>query len=653
MFSLSDNEFASPIRRRLFAVFVALVFIGFVVRFVQIQLLEGAELGGAANMQGIKRIERVPTRGAIYDRYGKVVAASIPSYMITLTPQDFLPYKKTALPLLAKLLKVDTTYLINKIKQNATYARFQPIKIWSDATPELIAGIEENYADLPGVDISYESKRQYIAPVRISHLLGYTKEISEKMLERISQTDDSEYYHPGDIVGTSGMEYKRERELRGVKGYEFVAVDAKGQRQARFKEGKSDVNSIDGASVQLGLDVDLQIYAEQLMDAHHGAVVAMDPNTGEILSLVSKPDFDLDIFSGRTTKAEYQAVMLDKSNPLYNRATQTRYPPGSTWKLMMAAACMQTGTIPMNYLFGCVGSFTYGNHTYKDDGFHGTVNIHRSIVQSCNAFYNSMALKLGIDSMRKYARYFGFDSATGVDLAYEGNGFIPDTKRMDKLYPKGWTKGYTVSQGIGQGEVGVTPMQQAAYAACWANRGVWVQPHIARAIYNTEKRKWEDVIPIRRKVPVADTIIEIVRRGMWGVVHEPGGTAHSAETPGLKCDIAGKTGTAQNSHGKDHAWFVCFAPYDKPKIAMCVMVENAGFGGAVAAPIARKLIKFYLTGQREDPVPTILPNTPEYDTFRDAKYGKGTTKPPAPKEPLTKPPQAQASTAVLDNRRRQ
>jgi len=412
MFSLSDHEFASPIRRRLFAVFVALVFIVFVVRFVQIQLLEGAELGGAANMQGIKRIERVPTRGAIYDRYGKVVAASIPSYMITLTPQDFLPYKQTALPLLAKLLKVDTSYLINKIKQNATYARFQPIKIWSDATPELIAGIEENHADLPGVDISYESKRQYIAPVRISHLLGYTKEISDKMLERVRQTEDSEYYYPGDIVGTSGMEYKRERELRGVKGYEFVAVDAKGQRQARFKEGKADVNSVDGASIQLGLDVDLQMYAEQLMDEHHGAVVAMDPNTGEILSLVSKPDFDLDIFSGRTSKAEYQAVMLDKSNPLYNRATQTRYPPGSTWKLMMAAACMQTGTIPLNYMFGCVGSFTYGNHTYKDDGFHGTINIHRSIVQSCNAFYNSMALKLGIDSMRKYARYFGFDSAT-------------------------------------------------------------------------------------------------------------------------------------------------------------------------------------------------------------------------------------------------
>jgi penicillin-binding protein 2 len=388
------------------------------------------------------------------------------------------------------------------------------------------------------------------------------------------------------------------------------------------------------------------------MNEHHGAVVAMDPNTGEILALVSKPDFDLDIFSGRTSKAEYQEVMLDKSNPLFNRATQTRYPPGSTWKLMMAAACMQTKTIPFNYIFSCGGSFTYGDHTYKDDGVHGTVNIHRSIVASCNAFYNSMALKLGIDSMRKYARYFGFDSATGVDLAYEGNGFIPDSKRMDKMYPKGWTKGYTVSQGIGQGEIGVTPMQQAAYASCWANHGTWVQPHIARSIYNTEKGKWEDVVPIRRKVPVVDTIIEIVRSAMWGVVHEPGGTAHSAETRGLGFDIAGKTGTAQNPHGKDHAWFVCFAPYDKPKIAMCVMVENAGFGGTVSAPIARKLIKFYLTGQREDPVPTILPNTPEYDAFRNAKYGTGNTKPKTPPTPVPNIPKSEANAVVLDTKKR-
>ncbi|HET9136145.1 MAG TPA: penicillin-binding protein 2, partial [Candidatus Kapabacteria bacterium] len=482
--------------------------------------------------------------------------------------------------------------------------------------------------ELPGVDISFESKRKYVAPIRASHLLGYTKEISEKHLEALDSTADSTYYHPGDVVGTSGLEAVHERELRGVKGYEFAAVDARGQRQARFKQGQADINSEDGQSIQLGMDRGLQEYAEQLLDGLHGAVVALDPNTGEILSLVSKPDFDLDIFSGRTSKAEYQEVMLDPSHPLYNRATQTRYPPGSTWKLMMAAAALQSKAIPFNWVVSCPGSFTLGDHTFNDDATHGSTDIHKSIVASCDVFYYRTILQLGIDSMWKYAREFGFDQPTGADIGYEGSGMIPNTKRMNKWYPKGWTKGYIVSQGIGQGEIGVTPLQQAAYAATWANHGEWVQPHAARAIYNPKTGKWEDFVPKRRKVAVADTIIELVRNAMWGVVHEGGGTAHSAETPGPHdCKIAGKTGTAQNPHGRDHAWFICFAPFDKPKIAMCVMVENAGFGGSVSAPIARKLIKYYLYKDREDPLPTLLPNTPEYDKWREQHYSSTAKRP--------------------------
>ncbi len=617
----SDHEFASPIRRRIVAVIIGLVFAGFIARFVQLQILEGAELRGAASAQGIKRIERIPVRGAIYDRYGAIIAASIPAYAVIITPQDFNPYRKTTLPLLAKLLNVDTSYIINKLNQAGVYNRFQPVKVMNDIDQRLIAAIEEHYNELPGVDVSFESKRQYVSPIRASHLLGYTKEISEKKLEALDETADSEYYHPGDVIGTTGFEAFHERELRGIKGYEFVAVDARGQRQARFKEGHADINSHDGQSIQLGMDVGLQEYTEQLMTGLNGAVVALDPNTGEILSMVSKPDFDLDIFSGKTSKTEYQEVMLDPTHPLYNRATQTRYPPGSTWKLMMAAAAMQTKVMPLNFSISCPGSFTLGDHTFNDDATHGATDIHRSIVASCDVFYYRTVLMLGIDSMWKYAREFGFDTTTGADIGYEGNGMIPNTARMNKLYPKGWTKGYIVSQGIGQGEIGVTPMQQAAYAATWANHGTWVQPHAARAIFNPKTGKWEDFVPKRRKVAIADTIIEIVRNAMWGVVHEGGGTAHTAETPGEHdCKIAGKTGTAQNPHGKDHAWFICFAPFDKPKIAMCVMVENAGFGGSISAPIARKLIKYYLFHDREDPLPSMLPNTPEYDKWRQERY---------------------------------
>lgn len=624
----SDHEFASPVRRRIVAVTIAIIFAGFFTRFVQLQILEGAELRGAASSQGIKRIERIPVRGALYDRYGEVIAASIPAYAVMVTPQDFTPYRRTALPLLSRLLGVDTNYILTKLNQSGSSTNFQPVKIVSDIDARLIATIEEHYDELPGVDISFESKRKYVAPIRASHLLGYTKEISEKKLEDLDSTADSSYYHPGDVVGTSGLEAVHEKELRGVKGYEFAAVDARGQRQARFKQGQVDINSEDGQSIQLGMDRGLQEYAEQLLDGLHGAVVALDPNSGEILALVSKPDFDLDIFSGRTSKAEYQDVMLDPAHPLFNRATQTKYPPGSTWKLLMAAAALQTKAIPFNWVIGCGGSFTLGDHTFNDDATHGSTDIHKSIVASCDVFYYRTILQLGIDSMWKYAREFGFDQPTGADIGYEGSGMIPNTKRMNKWYPKGWTKGYIVSQGIGQGEIGVTPLQQAAYAAIWANHGEWVQPHAARAIYNPKTRKWEDFVPKRRKVAISDTIIELVRNAMWGVVHEGGGTAHSAETPGPHdCKIAGKTGTAQNPHGKDHAWFICFAPFDKPKIAMCVMVENAGFGGTISAPIARKLIKYYLYKDREDPEPTLLPNTPQYDKWRDEHYSAGAKRP--------------------------
>lgn len=621
--ALSEHEFASPLRSKIVAGLIFTVFLGFLIRFVQLQIIEGAALSEAAVEQGLKKIERIPVRGTLYDRRGRVVAASVPSYSVAVTPQDFNPYRKQTLPILAKILGVDTNFILQKLNQSGFYTRFQPVKIWRDADARIIAQVEENRAEMPGVDIIFESKREYVAPVRASHLLGYTKEISEGMLNKLKTTSDSDYYHPGDVVGTTGLESVHEDQLRGVKGYEFMAVDAKGQKQARLNKGHTDINSVDGSNLQLGMDIDMQVYAEQLLDPYHGAVVALDPNNGDILTLVSKPDFDLDLFSGKTTKAEYQGVMLDPAHPLFNRALQTRYPPGSTWKLMMAAACLSTKVIPFDFKLSCPGAFTFGNHTYHDDAVHGVTDIHTSIVRSCDVFYYQMILRLGIDSMWKYAREFGYDTATGADIGHEGNGFIPNTRRMDRLYPHGWTKGYVVSQGIGQGEIGVTPIQQAAYAATWANHGLWVQPHAVKNVFNVKTNKWDTVAYRTRKVNIADTIIETVRNGMYGVVNEPGGTAHTAQIAGTNIIVAGKTGTAQNPHGKDHAWFVCFAPFDHPKVAMCVMVENAGFGGVIAAPIARKLINLYLTGHREDPLPAILPNTPEYEALKAQKYNNG------------------------------
>jgi penicillin-binding protein 2 len=621
MNELSEHEFASPLRGKLFTGIIITVFLAFVVRLVQLQVIEGEALSGAAIEQGLKRIERIPVRGTIYDRYGRVIAASVPAYTVAITPQDFNPYRAQTLPKLAEILGVDTTFIVEKLKEGGFYTRFQPVKIWRDATPRVIAAVEENYRNLPGVDIIFESKREYVAPIRAAHLLGYTKEISENMLKKLEKTADSTYYHPGDIVGTTGLENVHEKVLRGVKGFEFVAVDARGQRQSRLNEGRTDINAVDGSSIQLGLDIDLQMYAEQLMDGKHGAVVAIDPNNGEILALVSKPDFDLDLFSGKTTKEEYQAVMLDKAHPLYNRALQTKYPPGSTYKMMVGAAALQTGTIDTNYKLVCGGGFSWGGNFYGDH-HHGLTDLRKSIGASCNTLYFKLATMMPIDTQWKYARIFGFDTATGVDIGHEGNGVIPNTRRMNRWYPRGWTKGYVVSHGVGQGEVSVTPVQQAAYAALWANRGVWVQPHAARRIFNIKTGQWDTVAYKSRSIPVNKEYLEILRQGMFYAVNIPGGTSRAAIVPDVAWHAAGKTGTAQNPHGEDHAWFVCFAPYEKPRIAICVMVENAGFGGVVSAPIARKLMNLYLTGRREDPIPEILPNTPEYRALKEAKYGK-------------------------------
>jgi len=621
MADLKEHEFASPLRSKILAGTIVLVFLGFLVRFVQLQIIDGPALSGAAIEQGLKRVEQIPVRGTVFDRRGRVVAASVPSFSIAITRQDFEPYRKETLPVIAQILNVDTNFILDKINQGGFYTQFQPIKVWTDADSRIIAQIEENHDRLPGVDVVTESKRVYVAPVRASHLLGYTKEISQAALDKLDSTSDSDYYHPGDIVGTTGIENVYEKELRGVKGFDFLAVDAKGQRQSRLNQGMTDIPSVDGESMQLGMDIDLQEYAEQLLDPYHGAIVAIDPRNGDILALVSKPDFDLDLFSGKTSKLEYQDVMLDPAHPLYDRATQSRYPPGSTWKLMMAAAMLTTHDIPFDFTLSCPGSFTYGNHTYHDDAAHGLVNIHTSIVRSCDVFYYRMILKLGIDSMYKYARMFGFDQPTGVDIGHEGSGFIPNSARMSKLYPRGWTLGYVVSQGIGQGEIGVTPMQQAAYMATWANHGLWVEPHAAHRIYNEQTGKWDTVAYKTRRLKIPDTVIETVREAMLGVVNEPGGTGHAAQIPNSTMLVAGKTGTAQNPHGKDHAWFDCFAPYDHPRIAMCVLVENAGFGGAVSAPIARKLMEYYLTGKREDPPPEIVPNTPAYEELKAKKYG--------------------------------
>lgn len=585
-----DRSFGSLVRKRAFLGAMLLILLAFTARLVQLQLIEGPEYRTRSEAQGIKQIVREPIRGAIYDRYGHPIVANIPSYTVLVTPNKLTPESKV---MLARILATDTATINDKIKQYKTND-YSPVRIWRDVDRQAWARLNELHVELVGVDIVEESKRAYAGDMRASHILGYTKEITGEEIGRLG-----DYYSPGDVVGKSGIEKAFEDHLRGEKGYEFVAVNNRGQRVNSFNDGKNDRLSSNGFDLYLGLDGGLQQYAEQLLKPFHGAVVALDPNNGEILAMASAPDYDPTLFSGVTTKEAYQKVANDPAKPLLNRATQAVYPPGSTWKMLMAIAGLKEGIIKPNTTISCPGSFTLGNNTWKCHGAHGAVNVRRAIHLSCNVFFYKLALQMGIANYTKYGRLFHFGEQLGTDVT-EGQTRLPSQEYYDKRFGRNkWPKGVLVNLGIGQGEIQVNPLQLAAYCGAMANGGTWFQPHLVRAIKNNQLGTIERVKYETEDLDIGPDIMDVIHAGMFDVVNTAGGTAPGARLADIQ--VAGKTGTAQAGKGKrDHAWFVCYAPYDKPKIAMCVLVENQGFGGTYSAPIARKLLYYYFHRRREE-----------------------------------------------------
>ncbi len=593
-----DSEFGSELRRNIFFVliFVALGALG--ARLAYMQFIRGSFYGAKSEAQGIKRMVREPVRGPVYDRNGILIVGNQPGFSIIITPREIT---RDAIGRLAQILEVDTSYITDRLAPVKDH--FQPVKIWRDATPEMIGKIEEWHDRLPGVTYTYEAKRMYMTSARLSHLLGYTKEITQRQLER----DTTHYYTPGDGIGVTGIEGSYEDSLRGVKGYEFVAVNAYGQRVSRVNEGRNDIDAQDGYSLTLGLDAKLQEYAEALMQGKRGAVVAIDPTNGDILTFLSAPDFDLNDFGGRTPASIYRALLDDPAKPMFNRATQTRYPPGSTFKVCEAAGALEDGIIDKNFTVTCTGSFTFGDHVFHCDAVHGRVDAQRAISASCDVFFYQLVLKMGLDEWRKWALAFGFGQKTGVDIGEEGGGLLPTDEYFTRAYKtKSWPKGVLVSLGIGQGDMGVTPLQMAAYVGALGT-GTWVQPHAVHMVHNRATGQDEVFQPKKHEIGLKDSTWALIRRGMYDVVNTPGGTAYASRIPDVA--MCGKTGTAQNPHGNDHSWFIAYAPADHPKIAICVLGENAGWGASVAAPIASKLVEYYLTGRRHDVPPAAKDST--------------------------------------------
>jgi penicillin-binding protein 2 len=583
---MAEVEFA--FRKQTFLIAISVIFFLLTARLVQLQIVYRDAYGKKSEENSIRPITHDAIRGYMFDRNGKLVVDNRPSYTITITPAEFDP---GTVDELANILQLDRQFILDRVKKGREYNRFTPTKIKRDVDFATLSYLEENRGRLPGLDFEIESKRYYPTKANAPHLFGYTKEISERQLAELGEP-----YRQGDIIGSSGLEAAYEQYLRGEKGIEFITVNAKGQLLGAYNDGRNDIPSREGHDLFLTLDSDLQAFAESLLTDKHGAIVALDPRNGGVLAFASKPEFDPMLFSGVTPPKVWSDLNNDPGKPLFNRVTLTRYPPGSTFKMVLAAAALQEGIISTSFRVQCTGAYQFGNRIYKDLHVHGSTDVYEAIQKSCNVFFYTVMMKTGLDVWERYAREFGFGSITGVDITEENPGLIPSEEYYNRVYGKGrWTQGYLVSLGIGQGEVGVSPIQMAAYAMVLANKGTYYQPHAVAGIRNKMTHQRSELSLGARSLAVTTNVWNVIREGMYRCVNTPGGTGGASRVPDVI--VGGKTGTAENPHGQDHAWFIGFAPYDDPIIAICVMVENAGFGGAIAAPMAGLCIEKYIYGE--------------------------------------------------------
>lgn len=580
---MNKVNFASINRKTILVGMLFTVTTIFLLRLIQMQIINHKIYDQISAGNSIKAIEQIPFRGVFYDRNLNLLVDNIPAYTLQITPAD---YDTNLNSILDAVLGFDEGTISKILERNKIYSKHIPIKVKRGIDFKVVSWLEENSNFLPGVDYIVEMQRGYPFGVMGSHVFGYSKEISPKQYQK-----EKDYYRPGDYVGHNGIEKAYEVELRGKKGFNYILVDSKRKEIGRYKDGADDIESIKGKDIVLSIDGYAQKTAEEEMKGKRGAVVAIEPSTGEILALVSSPDYDLNQFSYVTKKEFLEQIYNDPANPLFNRATMSLKPPGSTFKILAAIAALDMGLINEKTVIHCGGGFTFGRF-FKCHGSHGAVNVIHAIEKSCNTFFYQLIYKIGLNNLKRYAMEFGFSQKTGIDIGEESAGLITDESYYEKIYGKNWPRSILASLGIGQGEISVTPLQLAYFTAITANNGKSFTPHVVKGYLdnntgNIINYKFPEV-----KTSVRKEVFDIVNKGMYLVVNGNGTATHIKSN---EFSIAGKTGTAQNPHGKDHALFIGFAPFENPKIAIAVVVENVGYGGTHAAPVAKKIIEAYLT----------------------------------------------------------
>jgi len=550
------------------------------MRLFDLQILRGDEMRKLSEQNRVRIKKILAPRGAIFDRTGKLLASTRPSFNLYIIPEDIRDFNQTV-DGISQLLNINRDEIIEKLKDARDFPSSFPVKIESDMSMDEVAKVESNKFYLPAVVIQIEPKRSYPYNTMLSHVLGYVSEINPDELK----SPEYENYAVGDAIGKFGLERMYEKYLRGVDGEERVEVDASG-REVGVLDRKEPVS---GDSLYLNIDMDVQTTVERALEEKKGGAVVADPRTGGVLALVSHPAFDPNqLTSG--SREYWQTIATDESHPLQNRVTQGRFPPGSTFKPLVALAALEKGVINENTTFGCPGHFAFGGHVFKcwQKRGHGAVAVHKGIVQSCDVFFYNVGLRVGVDSIHQMAQLIGITKPTGIDLPGEKSGLVPSTEWKKRTYGQKWYEGETVSVAIGQGAVWLTPIGLMQLASFVGNEGVAFKPQIVNRIVSPKGKVVKKFDPVMSaNVKLKKENITLVKEAMKGVVNEPGGTAYSnARLDSVS--ISGKTGSAQSgTGGADHAWFIAFAPSDEPSVAMGILVEHGLHGASAASPIAK------------------------------------------------------------------
>lgn len=586
------------LNRRIYLLSVAAAIIFFVL-LGRLWFLQFIEVDALKEMSENNRLRFIPvaaSRGSLLDRNGTVLVNNTPSYSLAVIPNE-VKNRDGLLDTLVQILKIDRSELLSKWEKGKGRAKYFPVILASGINRDQLEYFEENSLRLTGIEIEVKPVREYPEGMFASHLLGYIGEISEKE----SELPEFAEYHPGDYLGKSGIERSFEKYLHGEDGGRQIEVDARG----RYLRTVSETLPVSGNSVMLTIDKELQKTAEKALGEQAGAAVAMEIDTGEILAFASSPGFDPSLFSGRMPPEKWEAYLKDKRHPLENKALKGQYPPGSTFKIITALAGLSEGLIDENSVVNCRGEYKLGNNTFRcwNKKGHGNVNLKGAMRESCDVYFYMLGERLGVDRIARYARMFGLGEAMGCGLENEKSGFVPTTEWKEKKFGKKWYKGETLPVSIGQGYLLMTPVQLAAMTAGVAGNGKIYRPHLVKKILDRDGKILKEFLPeVMKNVGLKPEQFRKVKEGLLAVVNEPRGTGAAARLYEVK--VAGKTGTSQvvkmkDSKGpvayehRDHALFVAFAPFDKPEVAVAVVVEHGEHGGGAAATVAGRILRRY------------------------------------------------------------